>query len=48
MMWVLVSPGGVRGIDWLWIVLAIIVDVGFWSGGAWGNRGRISGSSQTA
>ncbi len=27
MMWVLVSPGGVHGIDWLWIVLAVIVDV---------------------
>ena len=27
--------------------LAIFVDVAFWSGGAWGNRGRMSGS-QTA
>ena len=45
MMWVLVSPGGVHGIDWLWIVLAVIVDVGFWTGGAWKNRDRIPGSS---
>ena len=45
MMWVLVSPGGVHGIDWLWIVLAVIVDVGFWGGGAYTNRDRIPGSS---
>jgi hypothetical protein len=48
MMWVLVSPSGVNGLDWLWIGLAILVDIGFWSGGAWGNRGRIPGSSQAA
>jgi hypothetical protein len=47
MMWVLVSPGGVKGIDVLWIGLAIVADIAFWSGGAWGNRGRMSGS-QTA
>jgi hypothetical protein len=47
MMWVLCSPGGVNGIDWLWIVLAIVVDVGFWSGGAYGNRGRMPGSAST-
>ena len=45
-MWVLVSPGGVNGLDWLWVGIAIVVDVGFWSGGAWGNRGR--GQSRSA
>ena len=29
----------------LWIVLAVIVDVSFWGGGAYGNRDRIPGSS---
>ena len=48
MMWVLVSPGGVNGIDWLWIGLAVIVDISFYSGGAYGNRDRMRGSSQTA
>ena len=38
MIWVIVSPGGVTGIDWLWVGLAIVVDVGFWSGGAWATR----------
>ena len=43
MMYVIVAPGGVKGIDWLWIVLAVLVDVMFWGGGAWRNRSRISG-----
>lgn len=45
MMYVLVSPGGVTGIDWLWIVLAVAADIAVWTGGAWGNRDRIPGSS---
>ena len=48
MMWVLVAPRGVNGIDWLWVVLAVLADVAFWSGGAWRNRGRMPGSSQPA
>jgi hypothetical protein len=47
MMYVLVAPGGVNGIDWLWIVLAVIVDVGFWTGGAYGNRDRMPSSAST-
>jgi hypothetical protein len=46
MMYVLVAPGGVTGIDWLWIGLAIAVDVAFWTGGTWKNRGRMPSSSQ--
>jgi len=45
--YVLVAPN-VRGIDWLWIVLAVLADVAFWTGGAWGNRDRIPGSSAEA
>jgi len=48
MMWVLVSPGGVNGIDYLWVGLAVVVDIASWSGGAYGNRDRMPGSSQTA
>jgi hypothetical protein len=46
MMWVIVSPGGVNGFDWFWVVLAVLADVASYSGGAWGNRDRIPGSSQ--
>ena len=33
-MWVIVAPGGVTGLDYLWIGLAIALDVATWSGGA--------------
>ena len=36
-----------NGFDWLWVGLAIFTDIAFWSGGAYGNRDRMSGS-QTA
>jgi hypothetical protein len=47
LMWVIVSPGGVTGIDWVFVGLAVVLDIGMWSGGAWGNRNRVSGH-QTA
>jgi len=48
MSYVLVAPGGVQSLDWIWIVLGVIADVAFWSGGAWGNRDRVPGSTSTA
>lgn len=45
MLYVLVAPGGVKGVDWLWIVLGVVVDITFWSGGAWKNRDRVPGSA---
>jgi len=32
--WVLVLPGGVRGIDWFVLALAILIDAGSYAGGA--------------
>jgi hypothetical protein len=34
LMWVICAPGGVRGLDYLWIGLAIALDIATWSGGA--------------
>jgi hypothetical protein len=48
LMYVMVAPNGVTGIDWLWIVVAVIVDLGSYSGGAYGNRDRIKGYGSTA
>ena len=48
MMYMLVAPAGVNGIDWLWVVLGIVADVAFYAGGGWTNRGRIPGTSQPA
>lgn len=48
MMYVIVAPAGVIGFDWFWVALGVIADVAFYTGGAWGNRGRIPGSSGEA
>ncbi len=39
--YVLVAPGGVNSLDWIWIAIGILLDIAFWSGGAWGNRDRV-------
>ena len=47
MMWVLCAPGGINGLDWLWIGLGIVADVAFWGSGAYRNRDRMPGSAST-
>jgi hypothetical protein len=42
-MFVIVAPGGVVGFDWVWIGLAVVIDIGSYSGSAWGNRDRMPG-----
>lgn len=39
--YVLVAPGGVNGLDWVWVIIAFLIDIGSLSGGAYGNRGRL-------
>jgi hypothetical protein len=46
--YVLVATGGVVGFDWFWIVLGVLADIAFWTGGYWGNRDRVPGSATTA
>lgn len=43
-MYVLVSPLGVTGFDWLWLGLALLADFGSMTGGAWKGRQQMSGS----
>ena len=33
------SPGGLEGIDWLWVGLAFVLDLGSYGGGARSRRG---------
>ena len=40
-MYVLVAPGGVTGLDWLWLGLGLLADVAWWAGG--GFRKRVPG-----
>jgi len=38
---VLVAPGGVNGLDWLWLGLAVVLDLASYSsGGVYGRRRR--------
>lgn len=46
--YVAVAPGGLVGFDWVLLALGIFLDIAMWTGGAWGNRDRIPGSSATA
>jgi hypothetical protein len=43
LMYVLVAPGGIVGLDWLWLGLALLADIGSYGGGGYGNRNRIPG-----
>ena len=46
LMYVIVAPGGIVGIwEWLFIILAVVFDIGSYTGGGWGNRDRIPGMS---
>jgi hypothetical protein len=39
MMYALVFPGGVTGIDWLWMAVAVLADLAALGGGAARSRG---------
>jgi hypothetical protein len=43
LMYVLVAPGGVVGLDWIWLGLAVLADISMYAGGGYGNRDRIPG-----
>ncbi len=45
MFYVIVSPGGVNGIDWLWVAVGVVIDIMFWGGGTYKNRDRVPGST---
>ena len=39
------SPGqGVQGLDWVWIGIALLIDISANAGGAYGNRRRLFGN----
>ena len=43
LMYVICAPGGIIGLDWLWLGLALFADIASYSGGAYGNRNRMPG-----
>lgn len=44
LMYVVVYPAGINGFDFVWLGLAIAMDLFSWFGGAYTNRDRMPGS----
>jgi len=42
LMYVLVYPGGINGFDYVWLIIAIAMDVFTWFGGGYSNRNRMT------
>jgi hypothetical protein len=38
MMYVIVFPGGVTGLEWLWLGLGLFADIAWWAGGGFRRR----------
>jgi hypothetical protein len=47
-MYVLVFPSGIEGLDWLWLGIGLAADLGSYGSSAWGNRANSSGDSWTS
>ena len=45
LMFVLVAPLGVDGLDWLWLGIGVLADVGSYVGGGYTNRDRLPGGT---
>jgi hypothetical protein len=43
LMYLIVFPRGIVGLDWLWIGLGVLADISSYGGGGWGNRDRLRG-----
>lgn len=48
LMWVMVSPAGVTGFDWVWVGLAVVLDIAAHGGGGYKNRGMIGNTSKSS
>jgi hypothetical protein len=42
-MFLIVFPAGIIGLDWLWLGLGLLFDISNYAGGGWGNRDRLRG-----
>ena len=45
-MYVSVGINGLSWFDWVWLAIALLIDLGSYGGGAYGNRNRIPGYGQ--
>lgn len=44
---ILWSPTGLTGWDWMWLILAVLLDISHYASTAYGNRDQIPGMSST-
>ncbi len=44
-MYVLVYPAGITGFDFVWLAIAVAMDVFSWAGGGYTNRDRLPTSA---
>ncbi len=44
--YILIAPEGVQGLDWLWLGLAFLVDMGVWAGGGYLGRRWPAGTNR--
>jgi hypothetical protein len=40
------QPTGIEGFNWVWIGLAVVLDIASYGGGGYGNRNRIPGTGK--
>jgi hypothetical protein len=44
-VWLVQGIGGIQGLDWLWLILAVLLDLSSIAGAAVANRDRLPGGS---
>ena len=42
-VWLMQGVGTIEGLDWLWLILAVIIDLANWGTAGYANRNRIPG-----
>lgn len=40
LVYLFVAPNGVNGLDWIWLIIGLVIDLGAYGGGAWDRRRR--------
>ena len=43
LMYVIVYVGGISWWEWIFLILAVVIDIGAYTGGGYGNKDRIPG-----
>ena len=44
-VWLVQGAGGIQGLDWLWLILAVVIDVFSTASAGYANRDRLPGGA---